>query len=156
NVSVKPRPACAGLPAALVIVKVSVEVPPRFTDVGEKALSRDAWATVRLALDVGPVIATGPVAVTVPLVLLYVPAVGAVTSTLTVHVAPAAMGPPVKVRLAAPPAGANVAPPQLLVEAAGVAATTIAAGDVGSVSLNATPVSDAVLPAGLVIENVSV
>jgi hypothetical protein len=41
SVSVKPSPACAGLPAALVIVKVSVEVPPRLTDVGEKDLSSE-------------------------------------------------------------------------------------------------------------------
>jgi hypothetical protein len=140
----------------LVIVKVSVDVPPTFTEFGANDLSSEACATVKLAEAVVPVIATGPVALTVPLVLLYVPAVGAVTFTLTVHVPPMAMAPPVKVRLVAPPAGAKVGAPQLFVEAEGVAATTIAAGDVGSVSVNATPLSAAELPAGHVIENVSV
>src|SRR5258708_34886661 len=42
NVSVKLMPDCAGLPAPLVMVKVSVDVPPSSTAVGAKALFNEA------------------------------------------------------------------------------------------------------------------
>src|SRR5207247_5957306 len=74
-----------------------------------------------------------------PLVLLYVPTVGAVTSTATVHVPPAAIVPPLKVSVPAPAAGAKTAAPQPLVEAFGVAATTMKPGAIGRLSVNATP-----------------
>ena len=61
-------------------------------------------------------------------------------STRTVQVPPAAMLPPEKARLAAPPAGVKAGAPQPLVLAFGVAATTIAPGVVGKVSLKLTPV----------------
>ncbi len=70
SVSVKLMPDCAGLPALLVSVKVSVEVPPWSMMVGANALSSEAPFTVRLALAVAPVSAMGPVAETAPLVLL--------------------------------------------------------------------------------------
>ena len=76
---------------------------------------------------------------TLPLVLLYVPAVGAVTFTLTVHVPPAAIVPPEKEIEPAPAVGANVGVPQPLVEALGVLATAMAPGEVGNVLLKATP-----------------
>src|SRR5450631_37774 len=70
NVSVKLMPACAGLPALLVSVKVSVDVAPWSMVVGANALLSEGWFTVRLAFAVPPVIAAGPVADTAPLVLL--------------------------------------------------------------------------------------
>src|SRR5476651_783539 len=70
SVSVKLMPVCAGLPALLVSVKVSVDVPPWSMVVGANALLSDGWFTVRVALAVPPVIAAGPVADTAPLVLL--------------------------------------------------------------------------------------
>src|SRR5260370_22861290 len=48
NVSVKLMPDCAGLPAPLVMVKVSVEVPPTSIVAGAKALFNDARTTVRV------------------------------------------------------------------------------------------------------------
>src|SRR5450759_2119872 len=46
NVSVKLMPDCAGLPAPLVSVKVSVDVPPATMVVGLKALLSEACTTV--------------------------------------------------------------------------------------------------------------
>ena len=67
--------------------------------------------------------------------------VGAVISTFTVHVAPAATVPALNVMDVAFATGAKVGAPQLVVEAFGVAATHICPGVVGNVSVNATPVS---------------
>src|SRR5688572_16543633 len=75
---------------------------------------------------------------TLPLVLLYVPTVGAVTSTVTVHVPPAAREPPEKEIEPEPAVGENVGEPQPLVEAFGGEATTIAPGATGNVSEKAT------------------
>ena len=61
--------------------------------------------------------------------------------TVTVQVAPAAIPPPENDTDPAPATGEKVGAPQPLVEAEGVAATTIAPGLVGNVSLKATPVS---------------
>lgn len=62
---------------------------------------------------------------TVLLVFEYEPAVGAVMSTLTVHVPPAATVPAENVIEVAFATGAKVGVPQLVVEAFGVAATRI-------------------------------
>ena len=64
------------------------------------------------------------------------------------------MLPPENARLAAPAAGAKVGVPQPLVLAAGVAATTIAPGVVGRVSLKLTPLK--ALPVGLLRVKTSV
>src|SRR5712691_5732113 len=76
---------------------------------------------------------------TLPLVLLYVPVAGAVTSTETVHVPPAAIVPPEKAMEPAFATGENVGAPQPDVEAFGVPATFIRPGAVGRVSAKATP-----------------
>ena len=90
-----------------------------------------------------------------PLVLLYVPAFGAVTLTVTVQIAPAAIVPPENEIDPAPATGANVGAPHPLVVAFGVAATTIAPGATGNVSLKAMPPRE-LFWFGLVIVNVSV
>ncbi len=61
------------------------------------------------------------------------------TFTFTVQVAPAAMLPPLNATELAPAAGAKVGAPQPVVLAFGTAATTIAPGATGKVSLKATP-----------------
>ena len=89
----------------------------------------------------------------VDVVLTYVPAFGAVTSTLAVQILFGATGivPPVKLMDVAPVVGANVADPQL--------ADRVMLGDVatckpvGNASVNATPVSATVFSAGLVMVN---
>jgi hypothetical protein len=50
SVSVKLMPACAGLPAPFVSVKVIVYVPPTSIAAGANALLRDAWETVSVWL----------------------------------------------------------------------------------------------------------
>ena len=77
---------------------------------------------------------------TLPLVLEYEPVVGAVISTFTVQVPPAATVPALNVMEVAFAAGTKVGTPQLVVEAFGVVATRICPGVVGNVSVNATPV----------------
>src|ERR1700752_862762 len=59
SVSVKLMPLCAGLPAPLVIVKVSVEVPPVSMVVGLNALLSEACVTVSVWL-VTPLVRTPP------------------------------------------------------------------------------------------------
>src|SRR5882672_4418253 len=59
SVSVKLIPDCAGLPAPLANVKVSVEVPPTSIAAGAKALLRDACTTVSVWL-VTPLLSTPP------------------------------------------------------------------------------------------------
>src|SRR5438128_892181 len=59
SVSVKLIPDCAGLPAPLVSVKVSVEVPPCAIVVGLKALLREACTTLSVWL-VTPLVSTPP------------------------------------------------------------------------------------------------
>lgn len=75
--------------------------------------------------------------------------------TLTVQVPPPTIEPPEKEIDTLLAAGAKVGVPQPLVLALGVAATFIAPGEVGKVSLKATPVK-AVEGFGLVIVKVSV
>src|SRR5258708_964356 len=50
RLSVKLMPDCAGLPAPLVSVKVSVEMPPWLMVAGENALFNEACTTVRIWL----------------------------------------------------------------------------------------------------------
>src|SRR6185312_2223562 len=59
RLSWKLMPLCDGLPAPLVIVKVSVEVPPTSIAVGLKALLSEAWVTARLC-GVTPLVSTPP------------------------------------------------------------------------------------------------
>ncbi len=59
SVSMKLMPLCAGLPAPLASVNVSVDVPPCAMVVGAKALSRDACTTVSVWL-VTPLARTPP------------------------------------------------------------------------------------------------
>ena len=72
--------------------------------------------------------------------LLYVPSVGAVTSTLTVQVPPPAIVAPEKFIDPSPPvkAGAKTPAPQSVISTFGVEATTIAPGTKGKVSAKAT------------------
>jgi len=73
------------------------------------------------------------------------------TFTEAVQVPPTAMVPPLKLRVVALAAGAHVGPPQPLVVAPGVEATTRL---VGRGSVTPTPVRLTVLPAGLVMVSV--
>jgi len=104
-------------------------------------------ATVMLAEAVFPV--PPLVEVTAPVVLFFVPEVVAFTFTEIVHELLIATAPPVRLTLPLP-AVAVVVPPQVLLRPFGVASTNPA----GNVSVNATPVSETVLAAGLVIVNV--
>ena len=67
------------------------------------------------------------------------PAVGAVTLTLTAQVPPPAMVPPEKAIEPLPGVGLKTGEPQPVVVGLGTAATTIAPGEVGKVSPKATP-----------------
>ncbi len=64
RVSVKLMPDCAGLPAPLVSVKVSVEIAPWLIVAGANALLREGWTTVSVWL-VTPLVSTPPT-VTLP------------------------------------------------------------------------------------------
>src|SRR5258706_4103465 len=153
SVSVKLMPDCAGLPAPLVIVKVSVEVPPASIVVGAKALFNDACTTVSVWL-VTP-FAMPPIAVTLAAPLVYTAAVVLVTSTLTVEVeAPTAELPPLPpmVKVPVPAAAVTVGAPPQLFTTFGVPAMTRLAGQV-SVKVRLVRASD---PAGLVTVKVSV
>src|SRR5258706_11527600 len=153
SVSVKLMPDCAGLPARLVSVKVSVEVPPTSIVVGAKALFNDACTTVSVWF-VTPLVSTPPT-VTLPDPLVYAFAVLEVTSTVTVQVlAPAAALTPVPpmVKVPVPAVAVMVgAPPQPLTTFGTAAITKLA----GKVSLKVSPVL-AGEPAGLVMVKVSV
>jgi hypothetical protein len=143
--------AVLGPPLAITRVKVTVD--PTSGVVSEICLSNEMSMSVtsKLSLAVFPVPLF--VEVTLPLVLLYVPAVGAVTSTVTVQDPLAAIVPPLK-DIDPTPALAVTVPPQL-VDVFGVGATTIDPGEVGKVSLKATPVIE-VAEFGLVIVKVKV
>ena len=146
-------PDCAGLPAPLVIVKVSVDVPPVSIAVGANALLSEACTTVSVWL-VTPLVSTPPT-VTLPAPFTYAAAVALVTSTVTVQVeAPAAAFTPLPpmVKVPVPAAAVMVgAPPQLFTTFGTAAITTPA----GRLSLNVRPVR-AGEPAGLVTVKVSV
>src|SRR5450631_1964815 len=84
SVSVKLMPDCDGLPAPLVSVNVSVDVPPWLIVVGAKALLSEACVTVSVWL-VTPLVRTPPT-VTLAAPFTYALAAALVTSTLTVQV----------------------------------------------------------------------
>src|SRR5258708_3780124 len=152
SASVKLIPDCAGLPAPLASVKVSVDVPPASMTAGANALLSDACAMVSVWW--ATLLASNPPTVTLPAPLVYALAVLLVTSTVTVQVAPPAtltpLPPTVKVPL--PAAAVTVgAPPQLSVTLGAAAITRLA----GSVSLNVRPLR-AGAPAGFAIVKLSV
>ncbi len=145
KVSLTATPLKAVPVLGLVMVKVRVEVPPTEVVVGEKALLILGGATtVRPADAVLPV--PPLLEVTLPLVLVYDPAVAPVTVTLNWHWLLVLMPAPDNVI----PVGEVVVsvPPQ------GVAVPFATVRPVGSVSVNPTPVSATGFPAGLVMVNV--
>ncbi len=138
KLSVIPTPVRATVADGLVIVIVSVDVPPGAMDVGEKALPTVGGATtVKVAVAAVPV--TAFVEVTVLVVLALAPEVVPVTVTEAVQVPLAAIVPPLKLIVVAPEVGLNVGEPQALVVAPGVVKTWT---PVGRGSENATPVND--------------
>src|SRR6266849_2724163 len=146
KLSVTATPLKAVPVLGLVMVKVRVEVPPTEVVVGEKALLILGGATtVRPADAVLPV--PPLLEVTLPLVLVYDPAVAPVTVTLNWHWLLVLMPAPDNVI----PVGEVVVsvPPQIVAE---LLATV---SPVGSVSVNPTPVSATGFVAGLVMVNVS-
>jgi hypothetical protein len=146
SVSVNPTPVSATVEFGLVIVNVRVEVLPGIMIVGLNAFAIAGGATtvivaVLLAPPVPPF-----VALTVPVVLSFTPAVDPVTVTLMVHV----------------PLGAIV-PPLKLIELGAVVVSVPPHGDelpfatvkpTGNVSVNATPFK-VVVGFGFAIVNVS-
>src|SRR5450432_605636 len=153
SVSVKVSPACAGEPAELVIVKVSVELCPTPTLAGTNALVSDGLETVS-PLEV-TLLVTRAVALMLAAVLLYGPPTTLeVTSTVTTQEACAAlMAAPVTaiVPLAATAVTAPVPDGQVVVTLGAAATITLA----GSVSVKLMPLC-AGLPAPLVSVKVRV
>ena len=148
NGSLTPTPASAVLLLGLVIVRVRVEVA--FTPIVArlKVLVIVGGArTAKVAEAVPPV---PPLQVKLPVVLGNDPAEAAVTLTDTAHVPLAAIEPPLRLIEGSPAFGEKV-PLQVFV-APGVLATSMAEGEVGKVSLTATPVSAVLV--GLVIVSV--
>jgi len=146
KVSVKATPVNAMVVFELVIVKVSVDVPPAKIGLGEKDLPMEGGAmTVVVSLAVLPV--PPFVEVTAPVVLFFTPAVEPVTVTLNVQLPLAAIEPPLNAIVS----GAVVVnvPPHWVVEEA---ATVKPAG---RVSVTATPVK-AVPAFGFVIVKLNV
>src|SRR5450631_2625149 len=153
SVSVKLMPACDGLPAPLVSVKVRVDVPPTLMVVGANALLSDACVTVSVWL-VTPLVSTPPTD-TLPAPLVYAFAALLVTSTLTVQLlGPTAEFTPVPptVKVPAPATAVMVGAAPQLFTAFGTAAITSPAG---SVSVKVRPVR-AGAPPGFAIVKVSV
>jgi len=146
KLSLNDSPVRARLVFGFCNVNVSKVVPFRGMLAAPNAFAIvGAEATVRFAVAVLPV--PPLVDVTAPVVLVYWPEVAPVTVTLNWHWLFTAIVTP----LSAMPVGAVVVtvPPQIVV----VALATVR--PVGSVSVNATPVSDTAFAAGLVIVNVS-
>ena len=146
KLSVKATPLSATPVFGLVMVKVSDVVPFSGMVVAPNALAMDGGVTtVRLAVAVLPV--PPLVEVTFPVVLVYWPEAAPVTVTLNWHWPLAAIVAPVS----AIPVGAVVVsvPPQT------VAVELATVSPVGSVSVKATPVSETVFAAGLVMVNVN-
>ena len=112
SVSVKLIPDCAGLPAPLVNVKMSVDVSPWSIVVGLKTLFNEACTTVSVAWAVFPV---PELAVTAPVVFTYTPAVFEVTVvTLNVHDAPAPNSPAARVIVFVPDTVSVLPAPHIL------------------------------------------
>ena len=154
SASVKVSPVRAGAPAGFAIVKVRTEFCPTPTVVGLNALvSVGSACTVSVALT--PVVSTRCVAeMLAAFVLLYVPTVLLVTSTVTVHEACAAfIVAPVTVMTPLPAVAVTTPVPLGQLEVTfGVAAITTLAG---SVSVKLIP-DWAGLPAPFVSVKVSV
>src|SRR5438128_834979 len=110
KVSVNARAHKAGVQVQLVIVNTIVEVEPKGTEAGEKALvSVACGTTTRLAVALLVRLVETPV--TLAGRLLYVPAVAAVTTTPTVQLAtPAVSEPAVKLIVPLPTVPATVPP----------------------------------------------
>jgi len=139
------------LAAGLVIVMVIVEVPvftAMLADPNDLVMVGAATA-VKVAEAVVPV--PPFVALTVPVVLALLPAVVGVTVTETEQLPLTGTLPPLRLMLVAFAFAVNV-PPQLLV----VVGELVTCRPEGNESLTATPVSAALLPAGLVMVIVSV
>ena len=162
KVSLKATPVSAVVGFGFVIVKVSVEVAPTAIGAGEKSFAM-LGATTLLTTTLA-VLLTKPAPAlalpTTPVVLLYVPAVGALTLTLMTQLPFAGTVPPISLTAvlpaakAAPPASLKV-PPQPFVIV--VSARVIAPGAVGNTSVKVAPVmSFAPFAAGLLKVIVSV
>src|SRR6476619_5749301 len=139
-------PVSARVVFGLLMVNVSEVVPFSGMLAAPKAfVMLGGVATVRFAVAVFPV--PPFVEVTFPVVLVYWPEAAPVTVTENWHWLLAAIVAPVN----AIPVGAVVVkvPPQTVVDALATVSP------VGSVSVNATPVSGSTFPAGLVMVNVS-
>ena len=121
KVSVNPKPFCAGLPAPLLMVKLSTEVAPGAIETGLNDLTSCVPTTVRLALLLA--LPAPPVSLLLapPLVLAYTPASALLTLTLTVQLAPAAKLAPLSDSSAALAAAVTL-PPEQVVLPAGVLA----------------------------------
>jgi hypothetical protein len=146
---VKATPVSATPAFGLVRLKVSEVVPLTGMVAAPKALLiAGALATVRLAVAVFPV--PPFVELTLPVVFVNCPVAVPVTFTTSVQVVLTAIVEPVRDTLPEPGTAVAV-PPQLFVSPFGVATTS----PTGRVSVNATPVSAAVLAAGFVVENVN-
>src|SRR5450432_2654564 len=153
SVSVKLMPLCAGLPAPLVSVKVSVEVPFWLMVTGLNTLSSEACVTVSVWL-VTPVVSTPPT-VMLPAPFTYALAVVLVTSTVTVQVlAPTAAFTPVPptVKVPVPAVAVMVGAPPQLFTTFGTAAITTPAGN-PSLKVSAVRAGE---PAGLAMVKVRV
>jgi len=145
KLSVKPKPVSGTPVFGLFMLNVSDVVPVRGIVAAPNALViAGGLATVRFAEAVFPV--PPFVELTAPLTFVYWPDAVPVTFTSTVQeVFAAAMLPPVTLMLV-PPATAVAVPPHVLESPFGVVTTK----PMGSVSVNATPVSATVLAAGSV------
>ena len=152
SVSVKLIPDCAGLPAPLVSVKVSVETPPWLIVAGAKAFVREACATVTVWFVTALVMPEIAVIWAAP--LIFAPTVAPVTVSVIVQVCPAftSIAEAVKgcVPLTAVYAGVPHCP--LVVGTGGLAIVSPA----GSVSVKESPVRLTAPPAVLATVNVSV
>ena len=150
NVSMNPKPLCAGLPAELVMVKVNVAGSPTPIGFGlDVLLSKGGATTVKVALTLLVIPADSPV--TLAATLLYVPTVAELTVATIVQLAcPKPRKPPASVIVAGGPTVLVTVPPHWL--AAGVPISTTFAGNV---STNARLFCCG-LPAPLVIVKVNV
>jgi hypothetical protein len=146
NESVKATPVNERLVFGLLMVKLRVLFPFTATATGLNVfVICGAWATLKFAEAVLPV--PPLVDVTLPVVLVKLPAVAPVTVTLNWHWLLAAMVAP----LSDMPVGAVAVsvPPQTVAEALATVKP------VGNVSVNATPVSATTFAAGFVMVKVS-
>ena len=128
-------PASAVLVFGLVIVNVSVDVPPATMGFGAKDLVREgAVRTITEALDVLPV---PPLVEDTVTLLFFVPVVLPNTFTEKVHDPPVASVAPARLTVEEPAVAVIVPPPQLPVSPFGVATTR----PDGKVSVKATSLS---------------